>query len=282
MKKRIILPYLLLAATLLVAIGLFFRTNSLQNQLQEQSSNTADLNIRLLTYEELLSKDSLLLDGDYDDALVAYEKIAKEIGDDRMGVKLRIALAEKIKTYSQHKNEPTQEIESDSLTLPNASDPIEIRRYDSLSFAHEKVKIQLDRLRKQLKQKSFGEYLTFKSKKGNKMHYVGQVKNNKANGYGIAFLDTGSRYEGQWKDNQRHGEGKFYWPDGEYYVGTYVNDKRNEHGAYYWPNGEKYVGSWKDDKRNGKGEFYASDGNMLTSGTWEDDKLVEAQKKSRR
>ncbi|MDT0607590.1 MORN repeat-containing protein [Croceitalea rosinachiae] len=283
MKKRIIIPYLLLGAALIIALGLFFRTNKLQRQLHEFNANQTDLAKTVATYEDLVSKDSLLLSGDYHTAIQAYHKIAKEIGSDSMGVKLRIALAQKIKTYSEERLASLQDtIENDSSNIHEAISPIEIRRYDSLNFAHEKAKIQLGRLRKQLQEKSFGEYLTFKSKKGNQMHYVGRVRNNKANGFGIALLDTGSRYEGEWLNNERHGQGTFYWPDGEYYVGSYSHAKRNGLGTYYWPNGEKYIGFWKDDRRNGQGEFYAADGTVLTSGLWKNDELVETDKKDKK
>lgn len=270
----------MLGAALLIALGLFFRTNKLQRELHQFNANQTSLKDKVEAYEDLQSKDSLLLSGDYHTAIEEYRKIAIEIGDDNMGVALRIALAEQIRTYSEEKVISLEnKIENDSLNDDLEASPIEIRRYDSISFAHEKAKIQLASLRKQLQKKSFGEYLTFKSKKGNQMHYVGQVRDKKANGFGIALLDTGSRYEGEWKDNQRHGQGTFYWPDGEYYVGSYVNAKRNGLGTYYWPNGEKYVGFWKDDKRNGQGDFYDADGSVLTSGTWKNDKLVETDKK---
>ncbi len=283
MKKRVVIPYLLLAASLVITIGLFFRVNTLQNSVNQFSSNKETLSKKVTVYENLFSKDSLLLEEDYTSALSAYEKIAHELGSEDKNLKLRIALAKKMKGYvEERKTKQKDTVKNDSLPQNKVVSPFEIERYDSLSFAHEKAKIQLDRLRKQLKEKSFGEYLTFKSKKGNQMHYVGQVRNNMANGYGFALLDTGSRYEGEWKDNQRHGEGTFYWPDGEYYMGSYVNAKRSGYGTYYWPNGEKYVGYWQDDKRNGEGEFFATDGKLLTSGIWENDKLVETDKAEKR
>jgi hypothetical protein len=156
---------------------------------------------------------------------------------------------------------------------------LEIRKYDSLNFTLEKMKVQLVRLQREFRDKSFGEYLKFKSKKGNQLHYVGQVKNGKANGFGIALLDSGSRYEGQWKDGQRQGEGTFYWPDGEYYVGTYENDKRSGFGTYYWPNGEKYAGEWKEDKRSGSGKIIGTRGDVVAGGEWADDELVEVNEK---
>lgn len=137
-------------------------------------------------------------------------------------------------------------------------------------------------LQQSLGKLSFSEksdsYLTFKTTKGTALHYVGAAVDNKANGYGIAILKSGSRYEGYWKDNKRHGEGKFFWNDGEYYEGEYQNDKRSGNGTYYWANGDKYIGEWKDDKRNGKGKFYNKKGKLKASGIWKEDELVEKEK----
>ena len=144
----------------------------------------------------------------------------------------------------------------------------------SLNEAESKIRT----LKNRLKKTSENEYLTFKTSKGTSLHYVGQIKKNKANGFGIALLETGSRYEGNWKDNMRHGEGKFYWDDGEHYEGSYVNDKRQGKGTYFWKNGEKYVGEWKEDRRNGVGKFYSKKGKIKASGVWENDKLVKEDK----
>lgn len=201
-----------------------------------------------------------------------------------MDIPLRIAIAEKLLKAEKAgaKSARKEEVNPDSLQTEAVVQLPELRAYDSLNFVLEKTRVQLTRLSRQLKQKSFGEYLTFKSKKGNQLHYVGQVKNGKANGFGIALLDTGSRYEGEWKDNQRQGEGTFYWADGQYYVGTYEGDKRSGFGTYYWPNGEKYAGEWKEDKRSGTGKFFDADGDIVTGGRWQDDKLVDADKKGKR
>lgn len=283
MKKRLLIPYLLLATAVFIALGLFFRTHKLQNEVNQYNVAQKNYAKKVHTFEKLVAKDSILLSGNHQKAISEYQKIAKELGFDNLGIELRIALAEQLQEYSENNLDVNNiAVDNDSLSPEPLATPKELERYDSLSFAHEKAKIQLNRIQKLLQEKSFGEYLTFKSKKGNQMHYVGQVRNGKANGYGIALLDTGSRYEGEWSNNQRHGEGTFYWPDGEYYVGSYVNAQRSGYGTYYWPNGEKYSGNWKDDKRNGEGEFYSANGEILTSGFWENDKLVQAEKRERK
>lgn len=282
MKKRLITAYIVVGITAFTALLLLVRTTSLKKQVQTAKAETTKYKEKVLNYQQVVSVDSLVLKGNYNSAINQYNTILEEIGDTNhlLGVELRMAFAKKIQNFSSNYDSLEKStVNKDTLLNLKPSSTIAVRQYDSINFALEKARIQVVRLKKQLQQRSFGEYLKFESKKGNQMHYVGQVKNHKANGIGIALLDTGSRYEGEWVDNERHGDGVFYWSDGQYYTGAYKNDKRNGLGTYHWPNGEKYVGFWKDDKRNGKGDFYDIDGNVVTSGFWKNDKLVEAEKK---
>lgn len=284
MKKKVIFPYILFILAASMAIFLLFNTNNLKNELQASQQNESRLAAEFTAYQKLSRIDSVLLKGDYNTAIRSYNETLSGSTENRMYIPLRIALAEKLLKAEKagEKSARKEEINPDSLQTETAVQIPELRAYDSLNFVLEKTRVQLTRLSRQLKQKSFGEYLTFKSKKGNQLHYVGQVKNGQANGFGIALLDTGSRYEGEWKDNQRQGEGTFYWADGQYYVGTYEGDKRSGFGTYYWPNGEKYAGEWKEDKRSGTGKFFDADGDIVTGGRWQDDKLVDADKKGKR
>ena len=283
MKKRIAIPYLLLAATTAVCLFYMFRAQGYHHQLQKEQVENEKLEHTLSDYEEVARIDSMLVEGNYTGALDSYNESLKQLADGKEIVPLHIAIAEKmLRLNKEEKSADTSTtIEKDTTQLLAMASPMEVRKYDSINFALEKTKVQLQSLRKQLQRNSSGQYLTFKSKKGNRMHYVGRVRNGRANGIGIAILDTGSRYEGEWVANQRHGQGAFYWKDGEYYVGNYENDKRNGLGTYYWPNKEKYVGHWKDDKRNGKGTFYSKEGKEIT-GIWKEDKLIDQEGKSRR
>ncbi len=283
-KRTKIIAIAALALTTLLAIYGLFRANNLKQRLDVAETKTAELATELSVQEELRKIDSLLASGEYQAAITASNsQLNNKDLQDISGVQLRMDIAEKLLQLKTAKN-PLQ----DSIRAKDSLDSIqaarfsgfsrELQQYDSLSFALEKTKVQLANVRRQMQKKSFGEYLTFTNQKGSIMHYVGEVKHKKANGYGIALLNTGSRYEGEWKDNQRHGYGSFYWADGEYYVGNYVNDLRNGEGTYNWPNGEKYVGQWKDDRRNGNGIFYGADGDIVTQGTWENDKLVKENK----
>ncbi len=223
----------------------------------------------------LFSIDSLLIDGDYPQALDLYKDLNNDsLFGEYFNMDLRIEMSQKLaelsKTRSYRKRVKTgQKFDS----LEGSFQDIGSLNTSDLSL--EQAQLEVKRLKAQLSNSNSSDYLEFKTSKGTKLHYVGAVKNNKANGYGIAILDTGSRYEGQWKNNLRHGQGKFYWNDGEIYEGEYSNDRREGYGTYYWDNGEKYVGEWKEDARNGKGEFYNKRGKLKASGVWENDKLVE-------
>lgn len=285
MKKRIAVPYVLLVFAGAIVIFFLFKMSSLKRELEVSNTEQLEIKEALTEYQKLLSIDSMLLKGNYNKALRSYNETLNSGNENNMSIPLRIALAEKLSKFSAAyaaQKELLEKGASDTLAKEKVATPQEIQRYDAVSFELEKARVQLAQLRSQLKDKSFGEYLTFESKKGNRMHYVGKVKNAKANGYGVAIVDTGSRYQGDWIDNQRHGEGTFYWPDGEYYKGSYANDQRNGMGSYYWPNGEKYTGQWKNDKRNGEGAFYDSDGIVITRGLWKEDKLVEEVEKKKK
>jgi hypothetical protein len=289
MKKqnRTIISYLLLVFAVGIIVFYQLKTSNLKNELQANRAFQEQVDERMTVYQSLLQIDSALVKGNYQAALRAYQERLNTTGEnDSTGIQLRISLAERLMKMQNALHSDASLIAGlqalDSNQIEHLPTPKEIRQYDSLNFALEKTKVRLARMERQLQKKSFGEYLTFTSSKGSQMHYVGQVKNKKANGHGLALLNTGSRYEGEWKDNQRHGKGTFYWPDGEYYVGNYVNDKRSGQGTYYWPNGEKYTGAWKADQRSGEGVFYGKDGKVMANGIWQEDVLVEADKKQKK
>ncbi len=282
-KKTTILLSVSLLITLVIAIFYALKTNTIERKLADIENTNTELNKKMSAYRNLENIDSILVRGEYGGALRAYrEKMENKDLSDVAGVRMRIEIAQQLLQFREGtlseeeaaaRKDSLEALQQGMLAAPN-----EIKKYDSLSFALEKAKVQLNTIRRNLQKKSYGQYLTFTSAKGNQMHYVGQVKDKQANGTGVAILDSGSRYEGEWKANMRHGQGSFYWADGEYYEGSYVNDLRKGQGTYYWPNGEKYVGQWKDDKRNGKGIFYSADGDVMTSGIWKEDKLVEPDK----
>ena len=285
MRKQLLTPILGLFLLIAVGFAAYFGSKSVQleNQLEANKEFINQLDEQMASQKELQEIDAMLMHGEYKEALTEYEKQSEQ-GEIKDGpsVEMRVSLIKELLRLQYEnrlaalQNERDQEIDSSLLATSDTGEDLMLT--DSLSFALEKAKVQLRNLKRQLSDKSFGEYLTFTNSKGSQMHYVGQVKYGKANGYGVALLNTGSRYEGQWKDNMRHGEGTYYWSDGQYYVGDYLNDKRNGQGTYFWPNGEKYAGQWEDDERDGHGVFYGKDGQIVADGTWEDDKLEDPVK----
>lgn len=297
MKKQhilLLLSFLLVLATFL-AIFFFFRSHQLQNELnlaraKAQSQREA---AQITFLKRLLAVDSMLVDGDYRSARLAYEELLQEIPkDDELGntiqlrlrnLRTRTEMQEKLAVYegeeplrklSEQLSAKNQQIDSLNQVLL-ASESEQSEQFDSLRFALEKAQMRTKSLQTQLAHKADQNFLTFSNDKGVAIYYVGEVKNKQANGRGVGLYSTGSRYEGEWKNNLRHGQGVFYWPDGEYYQGNFQEDERHGQGDYYWPNGEKFSGEWKDDQRNGPGTMYGKNGNTIASGTWQNNKLVE-------
>lgn len=276
-------PFLIVSVLLSLTFGLWMRkateVKDLKLQLAASQSEEQAVSAQLKALGTSRHIDSLLASGRFREALKEQQSLPEGEGSlDASGIRLRMAviadlLAQRETLQRQIRDQIQSEAEMPSL--PSAHPDSEGRQVDSLYFALEKAHLELHGLRRQLREKSNGQYLTFTTDKGTRIYYVGEVRNGKANGYGIALLETGSRYEGEWKDNRRHGEGSFYWPDGQYYVGHYENDHRNGNGSYFWPNGEKYVGDWENDRRSGEGVFYSETDQVVAQGTWKDDELVE-------
>lgn len=146
---------------------------------------------------------------------------------------------------------------------------------DSMQLRMEELRIELERKQRELGRKEQVQVLAFTSAKGQKIHYLGEVRDGKANGGGVGIWTTGSVYRGQWRNNLRHGEGSFEWVDGERFEGSYVDGSREGYGTYFWPSGDRYEGQWKGDRRNGQGTLFDMDGNVRYKGLWKDDKPVE-------
>lgn len=272
MKKRTVLGVVLLLIAVASSLYLAYRNAQLEDELEETTVGNA-VSVDSAYTKEVKKIDSLLYAGDYQAAAEGYENIGSVNQDTNLDLELRRKVASNFLALSKRAQNSST---SPSLSTASFEDSnLDMRDADSLRFELEKANLRLGKVQSELRRRSFGQYLNFESSKGNQMHYVGQVQQGKANGEGIAILDTGSLYEGQWKDNMRHGQGKFFWSDGQYYVGNYENDKRSGEGTYFWSNGDKYVGEWENDKRNGYGKFYNKSKELIASGIWKEDELVE-------
>lgn len=282
MKKKNRIFYILLPLLFTGMAFFAYRSHQLGKELKDAHTLKDQLAQLKGKQLKMASIDSLLVQGRYEEALLSYQQTMEGQKEANVDISLRMALAQRLLDNARTLPPQTEEpmFKQDS-TDNGAIAPTLVRTLDSLQFALEKSKVQIQSLQGQLLKSSVGGYLKFNSNKGTPLHYVGEIKNGKANGSGIALMDTGSRYEGSWENNERHGKGTFYWPDGQKYSGEYAHDMRNGNGTYYWPNGEKYVGGWKDDKRYGEGTFYGPDGTVVTQGIWKDDKLQDQGKKNK-
>ena len=43
----------------------------------------------------------------------------------------------------------------------------------------------------------------------------------------------------------------------------------------YEKDGTKWSGKWKNNEKNGKGKIFDKEGNLISKGVWENNKLVE-------
>lgn len=288
-QPKSLILYFLVATTTILAVFFFIRSGNLRSELKQLRQETIQAEQKSEILAQLIAVDSLLISEDYARARqVCVELLNQKVQDDQLRevIQRRIRLTKDLSDKNQRLkssdgeqlyqalSEKTTQI--DSLTT-RIRETVELgqNQLDSLSFALEKANIRIESLSNQLESRLKSDYLKITREKGTQIHYVGNIKDEQANGWGVALYSTGSRYEGQWKNNMRHGEGVFYWPDGEYYQGHFELDQRHGQGKYFWPNGDMFSGEWKNDKRNGPGTFYGKDGKIVASGTWKNNELVE-------
>jgi len=287
--KNIIL-YSLLALLTFVALFFFYRTNKLHKELVTlQKNNTYNLHADSI-FQQLMTIDSLVLNEDFGSAREAYEALLQNIRNDEFTTiiqqrinKLQAKESRQAKqqdfsgdNLQQVLSNKSKQIDSLSQQLA-LSEEFQVDEIDSLRFVLAKANMRIESLSVQLANKTKSNYLKFTNEKGTEIYYVGEIKNNKAKGWGVALYSNGSRYEGEWEDNMRDGEGVFYWPDGEYYKGNFALDQRQGEGKYYWPNGEMFTGEWQNDKRNGEGIFYGKNGDVVAKGIWQNNELVKKE-----
>ncbi|WP_116106303.1 MORN repeat-containing protein [Lewinella sp. IMCC34191] len=288
-SKRLLGLLLLLTGAVLAYV--LYQSTQSDPEREEAMALVERQSARLAAQARLLSADSLFHLGDYRSALQAYEELEgndslraqlgnlpARVNHARQLLRVQAAMDSLQIRASRGVLTVSRPIDRDPVPTSVRSMPIEESRpeqYDSLTFALQKAELQIRNLQGQLRRSSGGNYLTFESREGNAVYYVGDVRDGKATGRGVALLSSGSRYQGEWKNNQKHGFGEFHWPDGAYYEGEFEEDERSGEGTYHFPGGEVFVGEWDDDLRNGEGIFYGADGEVVAQGEWVDDELVE-------
>ena len=282
MKKSI---KIYIVASIITILGLgfvIFKMNSNNPESAVYKKKLKNFESKIEFYEMLFEADVLFYETNKPNEAIELLKSIDAQDDDfeLINAKIKgyqkfVSLFEKSKKSSDlNVNDSAQDLlvlqkRVDSLRLLN------IKSKDSLSNQIAELKAELIQIKKLNTGKENIQVISFKGVRGNKIHYIGEVQNNKANGNGIGIWVTGSVYKGEWKNNIRHGQGVHEWPDGEKYDGMYVEGKRQGFGKYYWPNGERYEGQWDKDQRNGKGVLFDPDGNIRFEGNWASDKPLK-------
>ncbi len=99
----------------------------------------------------------------------------------------------------------------------------------------------------------FCVFLTCSDKYGES--YVGEWRENKANGKGVHIWATGDKYEGDWFEFLKHGYGTDFFANGDKYIGQYRYGKPWGRGRYEWSSGAVYEGEFEEGHKHGKGRW---------------------------
>jgi hypothetical protein len=230
--------------------------------------------------------DELFMQEDYDAAFKKYTLLIEENPEDYMDLyNLKLEMFSRIKQKEEtwdseisKKNYKVKMLLTENENLVQKISEQEEKwqdTLDSLRKVHSVLTETLNTALNNLSEAGKKQQIVFKSSKGSRVAYMGNIEDGMANGNGTGVWASGSVYEGEWKDNMRHGKGVFEWVDGERYEGNYLNDKRNGFGIYLWKNGEKYEGEWNDDMRNGFGVIYEKNGKVKLKGNWKNDEFIK-------
>ncbi|NCC74285.1 MAG: hypothetical protein EOM06_12945, partial [Sphingobacteriia bacterium] len=106
--------------------------------------------------------------------------------------------------------------------------------------------------------------------------YAGNWENDKQNGYGVISWVIGGKYEGEWKNGRFSGFGKIYYQNGNRYEGEWRNGERNGFGKSIWGpgrwEGDIYEGAWRNNLKHGEGKYFAKNENRWYYGILKNDK----------
>ena len=270
----------------IAAINLLIKSNHLSKELALEKNASDSLVIKMEYFNKKELADDLFINGNYDEALALYSEMSEEYNFGNL-YDVRLGLIPQ-----------TENINNDSTVFITVEDKAKIQelqnlfdfqlkcndstfnvKFDSIeNLYNQKIsELEKDLAAEKNKEKSSKiSKLNFQSLNGTKILYLGEVKNNKANGKGMGHFASGSLYLGDWKDNLKHdSKGYYKWSNGDWYEGDFDQDKRTGKGTYYWANGEKYEGEWLNDKRTGKGTLYGKDNKIILDGTWANDEFVK-------
>ncbi|MCK9436265.1 MAG: hypothetical protein M0Q12_03535 [Synergistaceae bacterium] len=102
--------------------------------------------------------------------------------------------------------------------------------------------------------------------------YSGNWKNDNAHGYGVKTWVSGNKYEGEWLNGSQHGYGVKTWVNGDKYEGEWLNGSRHGYGVYTWLDADIYEGGWKNGLKHGDCKYYDKSSKRWYYGTLENGK----------
>lgn len=104
-------------------------------------------------------------------------------------------------------------------------------------------------------QRTTGKLKDLKDVWGTTYTYTGEIKNGKADGFGVAVYSNNFaiKYVGQFVNGVMSGKGTMIYTNGAFLTGDWKDGKMNGKGANVNKEGTFYVGGMKDGVRNGKG-----------------------------
>ncbi|MEM9985571.1 MAG: hypothetical protein AAF804_10805 [Bacteroidota bacterium] len=289
-----------LSLTLSLALAIFWgsRAHTYQNQLEglRRDPQVIQDSIKMAWFQRLLAVDSLMLLGrpveaqkvfdSLSQAAASFPELSAAVSFRKQNFNRVLQLQSRLNLFEGKDSyqEMAESLVDKRVQIDSLAERLSYARrqqntqLDSMAFALEKAEMRTEILRTQLANKASLGYLTFSDRKGEKVHYVGEISQAQAQGWGIGITESGIRYEGEWQRNRKHGEGVLHWPDKEYYKGQFVQGQRQGQGNYYWPDGEMFSGEWENDQRNGRGVFYGKDGEIMAQGFWENNKFRKANR----
>ncbi len=106
---------------------------------------------------------------------------------------------------------------------------------------------------------------------GSVKRYVGQFQNGFYNGRGVLLFTDSVFLAGQWKDGKLNGQGTNYNKNGSIYFGKFADGLKNGRGMLVYKNNDFFYGDFKADKANGRCISLWSNGTILSDIQYIDD-----------
>lgn len=279
--------------SIIVMLLLLFFSYSLTTKEEKIPKNTEimakqarieKLEEELQAVRELQKADSeFIMEGNYEGAMEIYaelkgnEYLQADLSDRIEQIKMMTASRSGSKEQEERTTLMIRQKNQELASLKSELEQVKKEKNKELdSLANQVIKLQKELNKKEdaLKRKEKVRVITFVNENDKKIHYLGEVENNKANGGGVGIFPSGNVYKGDWVNNKRHGTGRIESNNGEVYEGDWKNGIREGEGVYKWPSGEKYEGEWKNNERNGFGILYDRDNNIQFEGEWKNGKPI--------